>query len=131
MKLAEQEHRNIGVMQDFTPSDPRDRIVVRLPNHLVRLFPGSVERPVADVERALLVASAIDDLITQRMGFGIEDYLTVVLRYVDWCLVAMSPTWPEARDEESGELTQREVDGAREVMLGRTPEHLIHSWLTG
>jgi hypothetical protein len=126
ISAAEQEHRNIGGMQDFTPSDPRDRIVVRLSNHLVRLFPGSVERPVADVERALLVAAAIDDLIAQRMGFGIEDYLTVVLRYIDWSLVAISTTWPEAGDEESGALTQREVDAAREVVLGRTPEHLVH-----
>ena len=126
IRSAEREHRSIGVMQDFTPPDPRDRIVVRLSNHLVRLFPGSVERPVADVERALLVAAAIDDLIAQRMGFGIEDYMTVVLRYVDWALVVLSPTWPEVKDEESSALTQHEVDAARQVMLGGTPEHLVH-----
>ncbi|AKE00131.1 hypothetical protein XU06_28315 [Rhodococcus erythropolis] len=127
LRACENEDSRIGQLQDFLPTDPREHVVVRLGESLVRLFPGSVERPVADIDRALMVASACDDLIRDKFGFGIVDYLTGALRYTDWALTTIAPTWPERGVVENDvkSLSQSELDAARRVLGQGTPAHLI------
>jgi len=127
LRACEREDGRIGVMQDFLPTDPREYVAVRLGEELVRLFPGSVERPVADIDRALLVAAACDDLICERFGFGIVDLLTGTLRYTDWALRAIAPSWPEHDGDgaEGARLSQEEFDAARSILTAGTPAHLV------
>ena len=81
-------------MEDFLPNDPRSVVLVRRGDRLVRLFPGSVERPVADVERADMVAAAVDDFLIPRLGFGVRDYVDAGLFYLDHAIGCLSSAWP-------------------------------------
>lgn len=56
-----------------------------------------MERPVADVDRALLVADADDDVLVARFGFGVRHVLEVSLRYSDGALQAMALSWASWR----------------------------------
>jgi hypothetical protein len=58
-------------LEDFLPADPRLVVGVRRGIALLRLFPGSIERPVADVERTVLLSDAVDDALLPQLGFGI------------------------------------------------------------
>jgi hypothetical protein len=82
-------------LEDFLPSDPRATVLARRGDRLVRLFPGSVERPVADVERADLVAASVDEFLIPRLGFGVRDYVDVGLLYLDHAIGVLSPAWPD------------------------------------
>ncbi len=42
----------LAQLEDFVPVDPREEVLFRLDNTVRRLFPGSVERPIANVRRA-------------------------------------------------------------------------------
>jgi hypothetical protein len=55
-------------------------VFARTGRALVRLFPGSVERPVADVARWALVAEAVDSVLIPRLGFGVNHYVELALR---------------------------------------------------
>lgn len=113
-------------IEDYVPNDPRDVVLARLGDDLVRLFPGAVERPVADLERALLVANAVDEILNERRGFGVRDVLDVGLRYADLAIEAISQAWDSDRDDDSGapRISHEELTAAvRLVELG-TPEHL-------
>lgn len=113
-------------IEDYVPNDPRDVVLGRLGDDLVRLFPGAVERPVADLERALLVANAVDEVLNERRGFGVRDVLDVGLRYADLAIEALSQAWDLDRDDDSGALriSHEELTAAvRLVELG-TPGHL-------
>ncbi|WP_182907554.1 hypothetical protein [Microbispora sp. H13382] len=116
-------------LEDFVASDPRDIVLVRLGDNVVRLFPGNVERPVADVDRALLVADAIDDVLVARLGFGVRDLVEAALGYVDAAIRAMAPSWPEGDfiDEASVTLTAAEVNAAAELVTLGTPSELSKS----
>jgi hypothetical protein len=49
---------HIEAYEDYLPEDPRDDVRVTVSNQIFRLGPGEVERPLADVDRALLVAES-------------------------------------------------------------------------
>ncbi len=85
-------------LEDFLPADPREVVVTRLGTDVVRLSPGSVERPLADVDGAVLVAQAVDGQLIEQVGFGVADVLDVGLRYADLAIDLMRSAWP------SGEL---------------------------
>jgi hypothetical protein len=72
---AHRDDPRLGSLEDFLPGDPRAVVLAWREDRLVRLFPGSVERPVADVERSDIVAAAIDDFLIPRLGFGVRDYV--------------------------------------------------------
>jgi hypothetical protein len=126
----------IEMMEDFLPSDPRDEVVVRVGTRLVRLFPGGVERPIADVDRALRVAETVDPALQKRLGFGIRDLLNVVLTHVDDDLLHMAPAWPTgASDSPSGTISRDEViAGAVAISKHTSPitdaERRVLAWLT-
>ena len=88
----------LGFLEDFLPNDPRSIVLARRGDRLVRLFPGSVERPVADVERADMVAAAVDDFLIPRLGFGVRDYVDTGLFYLDHAIGCLCPAWPDDDD---------------------------------
>ena len=94
----------LALMEDFLPDDPRSVVLARRGDRLARLarlFPGSVERPVADVERADMVAAAIDGFLIPRLGFGVRDYVDLGLLYLDHAIGGLSPAWPDGRDDSA------------------------------
>jgi len=81
-------------LEDFLPNDPRSVVLARRGDLVVRLFPGSVERPVADVQRADMVAAAVDEFLIPRLGFGVRDYVDTGLLYAGHAIGDLAPTWP-------------------------------------
>lgn len=116
----------LSMFEDFVPEDPRDVVHLRLEQSVVRLFPGQIERPVADVNRALLVSSAVDDLLIASRGFGIFDVLEVVLGYVDTAIGILAPSWPSGELATDGAvaLTEFEMEAGRQLLNAGTPAHL-------
>lgn len=126
LRACMNDNSNLSTLEDFLPADPRERVVVRLGEDVVRLFPGSVERPVADVDRALLVADAVDQSLVSRLGFGVRHLLEVALRYSDQAIQVMAPSWPEGDLPGSGTVvfTAREVAAAGDLVARGTPRNL-------
>ena len=93
MTAVRRDEPGIVHLEDFLPNDPRMTVLARRADRLVRLFPGSVERPVADVERANLVAAAIDEYLIPRRGFGVRDYVDMGLLYLDHAIGVLGPAW--------------------------------------
>ena len=113
-------------LEDFLPNDPRSVAFARRGGRLVRLFPGSAERPVADVERADLVGAAIDDFLVPRQGFGVGDYVDTGLLYLDHAIRHLSPAWPDEDDDVADlsappRITEAEYAAAAALALRRPP----------
>ena len=101
---AAAESKGISVMhEDHISTDPTNVVTVRVGDELLRYVPGLVERPIADLSRALRLAEAVDDRLVRRHKFGIANVVRVALRYVDYCLNALLPEWQPAPDIELGD----------------------------
>lgn len=81
--------------EDYVPLDPRVEVVTPVAGELLRMFPGLVERPVADARRWRLVTRACDDAVRERIGFGVSDYVTVGLRSNARAIDALARHWPD------------------------------------
>lgn len=117
---------NINMYEDYLPEDPRDEVRVRLSNKTLRIGPGEVERPVADIDRALMVAEAIDRFLIDLNGFGVRDLLDVVLGYQDSAIETLSGSWPTGDINFDAEtvVTSEEVAAAGRLVALGTPAHL-------
>lgn len=114
--------------EDFLPNDPRDVVLARIGDDVVRLFPGSVERPVADVARWAMVARAVDPVLEPRLGFGVSHFTTVALRYTDHVIRALAPSWPvEGHEDGLGGLSADEVAAATALLAPPEPSSLLAS----
>lgn len=106
--------------EDFIAADPRLDVRIRVGRAVRRLFPGCIERPVADIDRAAISARALDDLIRDRHGFGIQDVVEVITDHVDFALTTLAAAWPpptaESDDEPTGILEAAELDAARALL---------------
>jgi hypothetical protein len=118
---------NIDAYEDYLPEDPRDDVRVRISKSTLRIGPGDVERPVADIDRALLVAKAIDDVLIDRNGFGVRDLLDVVLGYQDAGIAVFAESWPagEVDFDADTAVTAEEVTAAQRLLAVGTPADLI------
>lgn len=126
LDACHRDEPRLSMLEDFLPKDPREEVLTRLDGRLVRLFPGSIERPVADVSRALLVSGAADDAILARNGFGIRHLVAATLRYADWAIGAMAASWPAGDIDGTGppQLTAAELAAAGIVFAAGTPAEL-------
>ena len=114
------ESKGIGVMyEDYIATDPTNVATVRVDDELLRYVPGLVERPIADLSRALRLSDAVDDRLVRRHKFGIANVVRVALRYVDYCLNTLLPEWRPAPNIELGEgidLPADELDAASRLV---------------
>jgi hypothetical protein len=107
---------SIRSMEDFIPKDPRDNACIRLGENTVRIFPGSIERPVADVDRALMLARALDETLVAKLGFGISDLTALVLEHVDNEIAILATAWPAAAETLTEMVTESEILRAIDAM---------------
>jgi hypothetical protein len=92
-------------MEDVVLLDPREGVVVRLRDELLRLFPGCVERPVADARRWKRVAEACEPSLVPTLGFGILDYCLLALRHNSGAIAEFERSWPDG-DVNLGDAPQ-------------------------
>ncbi|MEU6541587.1 hypothetical protein [Streptomyces sp. NPDC047000] len=113
-------------LEDFVPSDPRQVVLTRLGDEVLRLAPGQVERPLADITRWKTVAQATDSVLVPELGFGISEYVEVGLRYADLAIRALASSWPDGDVPTEGpaKLTDQEL-AAAEVLLSMPVEAMV------
>jgi hypothetical protein len=105
----------IATSEDFRPYDGRSEVLVRWGPALLRLLPGSLERPSAMVDQHLLLARVIDRVLVPRLGFGVFDVGDLVLRRIDHVARSLAPIWPDGPAAEIGDephVTRAEVNAA-------------------
>ncbi|WAB83609.1 hypothetical protein OVN20_11205 [Microcella daejeonensis] len=114
------ESKGIGPMhEDYIPTDPTNFATVRVGDELLRMVPGLIERPIADLSRALRLAAAVDDQLVRRYKFGIANVVRVLLRYVDYCIETLLPHWqpaPSINLDDPIDLPPGELHAARRLV---------------
>lgn len=141
IQAAHLSNPDVAKNEDYMPADPRKDVRVRSGRSTVRLFPGCVERPVADVDRAYQLAGVLDDELVAANGFGISHLLQVVLGYADYAIRQFESAWPtegNPNGDSSASLTPSEIEAATALVAAGTPSHLESSeelrkalaWLT-
>lgn len=120
---------NLASYEDYLPEDPRDDVRVAVFDQIYRLGPGEVERPVADVDRALMVSEAVDAFLIERNGFGVRDVLEVVLRYQDFAIESLATAWPagDIDFDSPTTLDAAEVAAAARLVAQATPPSVATS----
>ena len=93
-------------LEDYVPADPRLVVVVRWRNELFRIMPGSLERPVAMIERARIVAEAIDGTLVDALGFSLSDICELILRRIDSVAAVLAPAWGQTERTRQEHLGQ-------------------------
>lgn len=123
--LATVDHPDLAALEDFVPPDPRNPVAVRWGDNLYRIVAGSLERPIAAVERARTVGSVVDSTLAKHLGFGISDLTELVLTYVDQAVGALAPAWrkgPPPSPDRPAMLTEREIRAAAAIRgIDETP----------
>lgn len=115
----------LPIFEDFIAADPRLEVRTRIKDRALRLFPGCIERPVADIDRAHLVARVVDDELVDAVGFGISHLLDVLVGYIDFAVARLATAWPEDEDDDLGEsVSEAELLAAAELVSAGTPANL-------
>ena len=88
--------RQLRVLEDCQPADPR--LLVRFPaaGQRFRVHPGSLLNPVLTLRSVAATAEAIDDFVLGRHGFRLTDLLEVALRYCDHRVGVLASAWPDS-----------------------------------
>jgi hypothetical protein len=93
LEVCRRVEPHLETVEDYLPSDGRLDVRTRWGNRLLRLMPGSLERPIAMIERARLVANCTDSVLIGRLGFGLTDACDLVLTHVDGACTVMASEW--------------------------------------
>lgn len=127
LERAAESIGSIEMYEDYLPEDPRDEVRVRISDYTLRIGPGDIERPVGDIDRALVVSKAIDPLLIDRVGFGVRDLLDVVLGYQDAAIATVADSWPEGDIDLDADtvVTNEELEAAERLLALGTPAHLL------
>ena len=96
--VANRKDRGLHQLEDFVPYDARLEVRVRWGDELFRLLPGSLDQPVGVVGVLRMVANVIDPVLVERLGFGLEDAVELVLRRVDHVASVLAPAWSTRED---------------------------------
>ena len=129
LDLLAEDAARFALMEDAVPLDPRLPAVGRFGGQLHRLYPGMLERPVAALRTAELVAIATDRTLVPHHGFGLGDLMTVCLTHMDQAVNRLARTWPDGDLPKIGSppaVTPAEVTAAAGVVewLGLDSSHL-------
>lgn len=85
-----------GMQEDFVPKDPTESVTVRVGDELRLFIPGSTERPIADLSRALRLSQALDPFLVRRHGFGLKNVIRVLYNWADAASRALLPSMTPA-----------------------------------
>lgn len=124
----------LRMLEDFMPEDPRGDVRFAVGDSVYRLFPGNVERPIADLERLFTVADAADDVLIERLGFGVRHVADVALAHMTDVVAAVESTWATPSEHDIGDTTVTFLES--ELMVepadrGWTGPHaMAMAWLT-
>lgn len=81
MDLSTARAEGLSQLEDAIPIDPRVPAVGVFQGRLYRLYPGMLERPLAALRTAELLAQAVDPVLRPELGFGVGDYVEVCLAH--------------------------------------------------
>ncbi|MFI5557606.1 hypothetical protein [Streptomyces sp. NPDC051738] len=101
-------------------------MLARLGDEVLRLAPGQVERPLADVTRWKTVAQATDSVLAAELGFGVSEYIEVGLRYADLAIGALASSWPDGDVPTEGPATLSDQElAAAQVLLSMPVDAMV------
>jgi len=108
-------------LEDCWNADPRLLVCYPIGGDRLRIHPGPFTDPAQLLRVVQSTAAAIDAYVLDQHGFSLSDLLEAALRYSDWRLHLISPTWPSQmlqRDEPEpdGESLKQRVR-----RIGSTP----------
>lgn len=86
--------RQLKILEDFAPADPRLLVRYAIGGTRLRIHPGSLGDPVQALRVITATAASIDPFVVERHGFGLSDLVEVALRYADHRLQVLSRVWP-------------------------------------
>ena len=118
VKLAEAMVPSQSLVDDFLPLDVRHRAVARWGDDVFLIAPGGLERPLTLIDRAALLASAVDGHLTSEIGFGVSDAVELILRRIDVVVRSLEIHWPADAVPEllsSPVVSSHEISAARQV----------------
>lgn len=123
---AARDDPRLQKMEDVVPLDPREAVVERVGDELLRLFPGCTERPVADARRWTRVADACDPSLVPTLGFGVTDYTRLALRHNAQVIAELEPNWPagDVSLDDPPRVTEAEVAAAGRL-IAQTAAHNV------
>lgn len=95
VSAARKEQPTLTALEDFLPYDVRSEVLVRWGEELFRLLSGVSERPIAVVDNLRLLSTAIDPVLIDRLGYGIEDAVELVLRRISHVAGVLASAWSD------------------------------------
>ena len=122
---AHRSEPRLSSLTDSIPKDPRPSVMFRHHDHLFRVHPEDMERPIAVLAKAEFIAETIDPVLIETIGFGLSDYLDVALTYMDCSVRELALAWsdgPPSDPRDLGRVTEEEVAAYRALPA---PEDLI------
>lgn len=103
---------------DQIPKDPRLPVEFRHADRMYRIHPDNMERPIAVLWKAEMVAELIDEALLSALGFSLSDYLDLSLVYMDAAVRKLHTSWtqdPPTDTQDSGRVTEEEVNAYQAI----------------
>lgn len=130
-----------ALFDDCLSIDPTKVAIVRVQNELYRYAPGTTERPIADLNRALRLSTAVDEHLERKFGFGIINVVRVLVKYADYCIERQISTWqatPDIKLRTPLSIPEQEIQICVEMLhedplqnISFTPKDLLAlDWMT-
>jgi hypothetical protein len=119
VELSVTKAGDLSTLEDAIPIDPRVPAVGVFRGRPYRLYPGMLERPLAALRTAELIAPVVDPVLRPELAFGVADYVEVCLMRSEMAVETLTPVWPSAPLPDVGALptvTEAEVSAARNLL---------------
>lgn len=121
LAAAGRSARQLRILEDFAPADPRLVVRYAIEGNRFRIHPGSLSDPLLTLRAIAATAEAIDPFITDRHGFSLTDLIEVALRYSDRRIVMLHHHWPSGDMPGDPHDSRQESPRARARRIARTP----------
>lgn len=113
--------RQLRILEDFAPADPRLVVRYAVAGNRFRIHPGSLGDPVQTLRAITATAEAIDPFVIERHGFSLSDLIEVALRYSDCRMATLSDHWPSGEMPAEPRDSRPESLRAHALRIARTP----------
>jgi hypothetical protein len=131
-RLLELVHKTcpeIMRLEDTWNADPRAAVGYRIGRERLRIHPGAASDPTQLLRTMDATALAIDDFILERFGFAFSDLIEASMRYSDWIISHVAPSWPDGQLERDRLDPVDEDLEARAMRISSSPAILQQSEL--